>query len=156
MVLDAKVLYWTGAFINFGLITALAVRGVRQIRRGEVARHRRSMLTCVALVGVFLVSYGVKLGVLGRENLAAWSGLDRGILQFHEACVLVMLVSGAVAITRVRKLWDPRNAIWDPVEPESVASTLRWHRRAGWTGVGAATLGLVTAAMVLFGMYTRL
>ena len=81
--MDAKIVYWTGAFINFGLITALAIRGVRQIRRGDLVRHRRSMLTCVALVGAFLVSYGVKLAVLGRENLAAWSGLDRGILRFH-------------------------------------------------------------------------
>ena len=154
--MDAKVVYWTGAFINFGLITALAVRGVRQIRRGDLARHRRSMLSCVALVGVFLVSYGIKLGVLGRENLAVWSGLDRGILQFHEACVLVMLIAGAVAITRVRRLWNPRNVSPDLVEPASLAPTLRWHRRAGWTGVGAAMLGLVSAAMVLFGMYARL
>ena len=154
--MDAKIVYWTGAFINFGLITALAIRGVRQIRRGDLVRHRRSMLTCVALVGAFLVSYGVKLAVLGRENLAIWSGLDRGILRFHEACVLVMLVAGAVAITRVRRLWSSRVVSPDLIQSAPLAPTLRWHRRAGWTGVGAATLGLLTAAMVLFGMYARL
>ena len=154
--MDAKVVYWTGAFINFGLITALAIRGVRQVRRGDLVRHRRSMLMCVALVGAFLVSYGVKLAVLGRENLAAWSGLDRGILRFHEACVLVMLIAGAVAITRVRRLWGTRSLSPGLVESAPLAPTLRRHRRAGWTGVGAAALGLVTAAMVLFGMYARL
>ena len=154
--MDAKIVYWTGAFINFGLITVLAIRGVRQIRRGDLARHRRSMLTCAALVGAFLVSYGIKLGVLGRENLAVWSGLDRGILRLHEACVLVMLVAGAVAITRVRRLWNPRNVSPDLAQSTPLAPTLRSHRRAGWTGVGAATLGVVTAALVLFGMYARL
>ena len=55
--MDAKVLYWTGAFVNFAVITVLVLRGIGQIRRGEVARHRRSMLTGAALVGAFLVSY---------------------------------------------------------------------------------------------------
>ena len=43
--MDAKVLYWTGALVNLGVISVLLARGVFLIRRGEVARHRRSMLT---------------------------------------------------------------------------------------------------------------
>jgi len=31
----------------------------------------------------------------------------------------------------------------------------RWHRRAGWTAVTGAFLGVVTAALVLLGMYGR-
>ncbi len=154
--MDAKVLYWTGAFINFGLITALAIRGVRQIRRGEVARHRRSMLTCATLVGAFLVSYGFKLAFLGRENLAVWSNLHLNNLRIHETCVLIMLISGGVALTRARKMRDTRNRTRDPANPPAPASTVRWHHRAGWTGMASAGLGFVTAAIVLVGMYSRL
>jgi uncharacterized membrane protein YozB (DUF420 family) len=154
--LDLKVLYWTGAFINFSLITALAIRGVGQIRRGEVARHRRSMLTCAALVGAFLASYGLKLVFLGRENLAVWSAFYMGSLRFHETCVLLMIVSGIVAVTRARKMRGTRSVTRDPASPPAPESTVRWHHRAGWTGVGSAVLGLLTAGMVLFGMYSRL
>ncbi len=154
--MDPKVLYWTGAFINFSLITALAIRGVGQIRRGEVARHRRSMLTCAALVGAFLVSYGVKLVFLGRENLAVWSAFHSGNLRFHETCVLLMIVSGIVALTRARKMRGTRNVTRDPASPSAPESTVRWHHRAGRTGVVSAVLGLLTAGMVLFGMYSRL
>lgn len=154
--MDAKVLYWTAAFANFGLITALAIRGVGQIRRGEVARHRRSMLTCAALVGAFLVSYGLKLAFLGRENLAVWSAFHINNLRFHETCVLLMLIAGVVAVTRARKMRDTRSVTRDPASPPAAASTVRWHHRAGWVGVGSAVLGLVTAGVVLLGMYSRL
>jgi uncharacterized membrane protein YozB (DUF420 family) len=154
--MDPNVLYWSGAFTNFGLITLLAIRGVRQIRSGEVARHRRSMLTCAALVLGFLVSYGFKLRFLGRENLVVWSGLEIGILRFHETCVLVMLVSGVVALVQARKLRNTRNFTGDPASPPAPRFTVRWHQRAGWSGVAAAVLGLLTAALVLFGMYERL
>ena len=154
--MDAKVLYWTGAFINFGLITVLAIRGVRQIRQGEVARHRRSMLSCAILIGAFLVSYGFKLAFLGRENLAVWSGFHVNNLRIHETCVFVMLVSGVVALTRARKMRDTRNLTRDPSKPPAPVSTVQWHHRAGWTGVASAGLGLLTAATVLFGMYSRL
>ncbi|MEE2673646.1 MAG: DUF420 domain-containing protein [Myxococcota bacterium] len=154
--MDLKVLYWTGAFINFGLISALAYRGVRQIRRGEVARHRRSMSTCAVLVGAFLVSYGFKLRFLGREDLGVWSDFHVGNLRIHETCVLAMLAAGIVAITRARKMRDTRSVTRDPASPPAPASTVRWHQRAGWTSVVSAGLGLLTAATVLFGMYSRL
>ncbi len=142
--------------MNFGLITALAIRGVRQIRRGEVARHRRSMLTCAALIGAFLVSYGLKLAFLGRENLAVWSTFHVGNLRFHETCILVMLISGVVAVTRAWKMRNTRSVTRDPASPLAPESTVLWHHRAGWTGLGGAVLGVLTAGIVLFGMYSRL
>lgn len=153
--MDARALYWTGAFVNFGVITALAIYGVAKIRRGEVTRHRRSMLACVALVVAFLVSYVLKLALLGRENLAVWSDFHVNNLRFHETCVLLMLVAGGVALTRARKMRSTRSVTRDPASPPARRSTLRWHHRAGWTGVVSAVLGLVTAGIVLLGMYAR-
>ena len=129
--MDAKVLYWTGAFVNFAVITVLVLRGIGQIRRGEVARHRRSMLTGAALVGAFLVSYGFKLALLGRENLAVWSDFHVNNLRIHETCVLMMLLAGAVAATLARRMRDTRNVTRDPTDAFAPDATVRWHRRAG-------------------------
>ena len=36
--MDAKVIYWAAAVVNFVALTAFAVAGVRQAGRGELAR----------------------------------------------------------------------------------------------------------------------
>jgi uncharacterized membrane protein YozB (DUF420 family) len=153
---DAKVLYWTGALVNLGVIVVLLMRGIRQIRRGEVASHRRSMLTSAWLVVAFLVSYVFKLALLGREDLTVWSPVYVLTLRFHESCVLAMIVAGAFAISRARKLAGTRNVTRDPVDPPAPASTVIWHHRAGWVAVLGAVMGLLSAAVVLAGMYSRL
>ena len=71
--MDLKVAYWTAAWINLLVLSFFALSGVQQVRRGQVARHRRSMLTAVWLVVFFVVSYLVKLALLGREDLTVWS-----------------------------------------------------------------------------------
>ena len=70
--MDAKVAYWTAAFINLGVLTAFAAVGALRARRGEVARHRRAVTIAAALVVGFLISYPFKLWFLGRENLELW------------------------------------------------------------------------------------
>jgi len=152
---DPKLLYWTGAFLNLGAIVVLALRGVAQVRRGEVEAHRRSMLAGAWLIGAFLVSYALKLHWLGREDLASWSRLHVHNLRFHESCVLLMLLAGSVALTRARAMRRTRERTRDPGDPPAPESTLRWHRRAGWTGVVASVAGLLTAGVILVGMYGR-
>ena len=154
--MDAKVLYWTGALVNLGVIVVLLARGVFQIRRGEVARHRRSMLTGAGLVLVFLLSYVFKLAFLGREDLSVWSAFYYRTLRFHESCVLLMVVAGTFAISRALKMRRTRNVTRDPADAPAPGSTVRWHHRAGWTGVVGAVAGLLSAAVVLIGMYERL
>lgn len=46
------------------------VAGVRAIRRGEVARHRRLMLSAFALFVAFLVLYLYKVGLAGTTDFA--------------------------------------------------------------------------------------
>ena len=154
--MDPKVLYWTAALVDLALVVLIAARGVAQVRRGEVARHRRSMQTCAALIGAFLLSYVVKLALLGREDLATWAPFYVHTLRFHETCVLAMLVAGALAFALARRMRGSRNVTRDASDPPADPKTLRWHRRAGWTGVVSAVAGLSSAAIVLFGMYARL
>jgi uncharacterized membrane protein YozB (DUF420 family) len=153
--MDPKTAYWTGAFVNMVVIVALAFRGVAKIRRGDIAGHRRAMLAAASLVGLFVASYVVKLFVLGREDLAVWSPGAVTTLRVHELCVLTMLVAGSVAGVRAWQMraWvDAR--MGSVVRPEAPVQ-LRAHRRAGWTAVLGAVLGVLTAAAVLAGMYAR-
>ena len=153
--MDPKLLYWTGAIVNLGLIVVLAFRGVAQIRRGEVERHRRSMLTGGLLVAAFLISYALKLAFLGREDLGLWSTFHVQNLRFHETCVLLMILAGGVAVSRARKMRGTRERTRNPSDAPAPASTVRWHHRAGWTAVTASVVGLLTAGVILIGMYAR-
>ena len=151
-MMDPKVLYWTAAWVNMLAISVLAARGIGQIRRAEVARHRRSMTTCALLVAAFLVSYGFKLALLGREDLSVWSDPARWTLRFHELCVLTMLVAGGVALQRAHSMKGTRNVTRLPGDAPAPAATRRVHRRAGRTAVVGAALGVLSAAAVLAGM----
>jgi uncharacterized membrane protein YozB (DUF420 family) len=153
--MDPKVLYWTAAFANMAVIVALAVRGVLQVRGGDAAGHRRSMLTCLALVVAFLVSYGLKVAFLGRENLELWSPLYVNTLRFHETCVLAMVIAGGVALHRGRALRRTRTFSRVASDPPARPATVRLHRRAGRTAIASLVLAVTSAGVVLFGMYAR-
>jgi uncharacterized membrane protein YozB (DUF420 family) len=153
--MDPKLLYWAGALINFGVITLLVANGVRLARRGEVARHERSMTIAAALVVGFLVSYAFKLVLLGREHMSIWSAFDVNVLRFHEFCVATMLVAGGVAFSRAWRMRATRRVTQRPDDPETPQRTLSWHRGAGWTAAVGALLGMLSAFVVLSGMISR-
>ena len=77
-------MFWTGAFVNMSVIVVLMIVAVRSIRAGNVSRHKRSMITAMALIVGFLVAYPVKLAMLGREDLSVWSTAAVRTLYFHE------------------------------------------------------------------------
>lgn len=153
--LNANIVFWTGALINMMAVVALMVFAVRSVRAGEVARHKRAMLTAMGLIGGFLVAYPIKVVVLGREDLSVWSDLSVRTLYFHETCVATMLLAGGFALSRAWRLRNTRVVTRSSADPIALETTLNWHRRAGWTGVAAATLGFLSAAAVLAGMYAR-
>jgi uncharacterized membrane protein YozB (DUF420 family) len=152
---DPKLLYWSGALLNMAVIAALAVHGVRCARRGELARHARSMRAAGLLVGLFLVSYVLKLAVLGREEMERWSPRAVGVLRFHELCVLTMLLAGGTALWLGRSLRRSRAFSRDAADPAAPPARLRRHRLAGRTALAGALLGAASAALVLAGMYAR-
>jgi uncharacterized membrane protein YozB (DUF420 family) len=153
--MDANLLFWSGALLNMALIVGLAVHGVRCVRRGETARHARSMRAAGLLVGLFLVSYVLKLAVLGREDRESWSPAAVNLLRFHELCVLAMLVAGSAALLLGRRLRRSRAFSRDAADPVAPPALVRRHRFAGRTALAGALLGVATAALVLAGMYTR-
>jgi uncharacterized membrane protein YozB (DUF420 family) len=153
--MDPKLLYWSFALANMAAVVALAARGVRAVRAGDVAGHRRSMTLAGALVAVFLGSYVVKRLVLGPENLAVWSQAARVNLWVHESFVVAMLGAGAVALTLGRRLARTRRVTGRAEDPAASAGAMRRHRRLGWVAVACSGLGLVTACGILAGMFER-
>ena len=153
--MDPKVLYWTGALINMATMMAIALSGLRQIQRGEVARHRRSMLISASLVVAFLLSYVVKVIFLGQEDLASWEPAYVNTLRFHEGCILLMVVGGGFALMFGRALKRTSAFGTDPEAPEAPDQLRRRHRIAGRTALTAALLALASASIGLVGMYGR-
>jgi uncharacterized membrane protein YozB (DUF420 family) len=151
--MDPKLAFWCAALANLGLILVFAALAVRAVRRGDVRAHRRRMLTAAALVGLFLVSYLVKVAVLGREDRSLWSAFDRAVLYVHETCVAAMLGGGIFAgirAWRFRARLGPALALPRESLPGRVP-----HRRAGWIALVGAALAFVTAGGVLAGMFAR-
>jgi len=146
-------------------VLILASAGIRQIPRARYERHKALMLTACGLVVFFVLSYALKLGVLGREALQTWQPRYVYVLRLHEVCVLVMLVGGGVGLWQAHRLGLPVTSSSDPtsaqalgpgIGADALASGLRLHRRAGFVALAGALCGVVTAAYVLFGMYMRL
>jgi len=153
--MNPALLFWTVAFVNLGIVCATAILGVRCARRGEIARHRRAMKVASWLVAGFLLAYLLKVAAIGREDMSAWSSFDLWVLRFHELFVVAMLIAGTTAWMQARKLVGTRLVTRDPRDPEPDAKVLRWHRRAGWSALLSAILGLALAVGVLAGMYQR-
>jgi hypothetical protein len=153
--MDARLAYWTFALLDLTAVVAFALAGVSALRRGDVPRHQRRMLTAASLVGVFLLSYLFKVWLIGREDLASWDATSIWMLRIHELCVFAMLAAGTVAGTRALRLRRTRNATRDPRDPPATPELVRWHRGAGKTAVCAAALALGFAGLVLAGMYRR-
>ena len=153
--MDAKLIFWTGALVNMAVVVGLGLHGVRLARRGDVSRHRRAMTVASALVFGFVAAYVVKLAVLGGEDLAAWSAAARGVLYFHETCIALMLVGGAVAGFRAWRLRATRRLSGRPQDPVTDPRALALHRRAGRVALVAALLGVLSATVMLGGMYSR-
>jgi uncharacterized membrane protein YozB (DUF420 family) len=152
---DPKLWFWTFALANMAAVVALAARGVRAIRAGEIEKHRRSMLAAGWLVVVFLGSYLLKRFALGPEDLAVWSRVARVNLWVHESFVAGMLIAGIGALVLGRRLARTRRVTGQDADPAPSPAALRRHRRFGWSAVVASALGFVTACGILAGMFSR-
>lgn len=153
--MDPKLWFWTLALLNMAAVVALATRGVRAIRAGEIAKHRRSMTAAGWLVAAFLASYVVKRVALGTEDLALWSDAARINLWVHEGFVAWLLVGGGASLVLGRRLARTRRVTGRAEDPAPSAAQLRRHRRFGWSAVGASALGFATACGILAGMFGR-
>ncbi len=154
--MDPKLLFWTVALVNLAVLCGFALSGVRFVRRGEIARHRRAMKVASLLILAFLGTYVLKVVVLGREDQSVWTLFDVWILRIHELFVVLMIGAGSVAWLQVRKLVDTRLVTHDPNDPMPEPKVVRTHRMAGRTAVISAVLAFLLAIGVLIGMFARL
>ena len=154
--MDPKLLFWTVALANLAVLCGFALSGVRFVRRGEIARHRRAMKVASLLILAFLGAYVLKVVVLGREDQSVWTLLDVWVLRIHELFVMLMIGAGSVAWFQVRKLVDTRLVTHDPNDPMPDPKVVRTHRMAGRTAVISAVLAFLLAIRVLIGMFARL
>jgi len=153
--MDPKLLFWTAALADLGAVCVIALFGVRRARRAEIARHRRAMKVASLLVLGFLVSYLLKVPLLGREDMSVWSVRDVWVLRIHELFVLQMLGGGAIAWIQSRRLIGTRLVSLDPADPIPDPRSVRIHRLAGRTAVIGALLAFLSAIGVLAGMFGR-
>ena len=153
--MDAKLLFWAAALANLGVLCGFAVLGVRHARRGEIARHQRSMKIATLLIVAFLGAYVLKVVFLGREDQSSWTLVDVWVLRVHEVFVLFMLGGGAVAWIQGRKLLGTRRVTHDPEDPAPDTRLVRTHRIAGRVAVIGGVLAFVMAIGVLAGMVAR-
>ena len=153
MAVDPKLLYWTAAFVDLFVVVACGLAGAWRIRHRRVHGHRRMMRVAAAFVGLFLVSYVLKVALVGREERALWSAASLWTLYAHEACVATMLVAAGLAAARARRFGPLRDG--EAPAAEASEHDRRVHRRAGRVAVAAGVLALLTAAGVLTGMYAR-
>ena len=150
-----NLLYWTAALANLAVIVACGARGIRAIQRGEVRAHRRMMLTCSALVALFLGSYVAKVAWLGKEDRSGWTALDHAVLGIHELCITAMLVAGGYALFRGWRFQRVLRPSWViPPGADALPGRER-HRRAGRIAKWSGVLAFVTAIGVWTGMLLR-
>jgi hypothetical protein len=154
--MDPKFVYWTFAFINMGLVVGAAFYGLAQLRVGKPSRHRTMMIVATCLVFGFVVSYGLKLFFLGREDLLVWSNAAIWVLRFHETCVLSMVIGGGLGLHWGRQLRETRSFSLASADPLPDSALVLKHHRAGQVALAGASLGFVSAGLVLVGMYARM
>jgi len=153
--MDANLVFWCLALLDLGAVALCTAVGVARARAGEMEGHRRSMLAAVTLVGIFLLSYVVKLALLGREDRSAWTPLDYTVLYVHESFVVVMLLGGAVALRWARGFREQLGEDGRlPEEGQTLPGGVR-HRRIGRVAALGVLLAFVTALGVLAGMFAR-
>ena len=141
-----RVLYWTFALTTMAAAVGSAVVGQWHARNGRVLEHRRAMTSAGILIGIFLISYVLKVAIIGKESLASWTHLEVLVLRAHESLVALMLLAGAGA-----GYLGSRRRIHGQ---ERTSSNLA-HKIVGRIAIASGTLGLVTAGMLLVGMYGR-
>ncbi len=152
--MSGALAFWSFALADLLGVVVCAWLGVRRIRAADVRGHRRLMLAAASLVGLFLASYGVKLALMGREDLSTWDTASLVSLYVHETFIAIMLVAGGLAGLRAWRFG--RAALAEgPAPPGSRGRDRRFHRRAGGIAVWASVFAWIAASLMLAGMYAR-
>lgn len=147
-----NLIFWFYAYGLTFVALFLAYTGVAAVRKGDLARHRALLNMACSLIIFFVISYVFKMVFLGREDKSEWDVIYKIVLYIHEALIATMLVTGAWARWLAFKFRDSLFAQQLPTEHEAMRQK---HRTLGLWCIYSATLALLTASVILYGMVQR-
>ena len=146
--MTANLMYWLFAYVLTLVAFLIGLNGVSHIRRGDWQAHRKRMVASCNLILFFVASYVVKVLVLGREDKSDWSTFYLVVLYIHESFIACMLIFGVLARIRAAKL-----QLKTPDGSDAIVR--KKHGNAGKMCLLFCALGILTATVVVFGMFER-
>lgn len=148
-----NLMFWVYAYILTLSAIIFAIRGWRSVKNKDYATHQSMMGVAINLILFFVVSYVVKVLVLGREDRTNWSNFYLYTLYIHETFIALMLVTGAWA-RRLAYLF--KASIGADQLSEVQQAQRKRHAQLGKACILSALCGLFTATIILVGMASRL
>jgi len=152
--MNANLAFWVYAYALTTAAIVIGLRGAWLARKKELVRHRKHMNLACNLILFFVVSYLFKVLFLGREDKSDWSAFHFTVLIIHEGFIFLMLIAGGSARWLAFKFRDtvpqPTAELPEPLQ--------RMRRRHAWLGkatLALALLAVITASVVLQGMFAR-
>lgn len=118
--------------------TGLLVAGWRAIRRGDIDRHRRAMLTAFVLILGFLVLYLLKIGGGGTKEFVG----PQGAYYAYLAMLAVHIILSVIAVPFV--LYQVVTGLTRPVHEIPQTRHARVGRIAAGSWIVSLTLGVLT------------
>jgi len=146
--MTANLAYWLFAYVLMSVTLVIAFRGVVHARARRFEAHMKAMVLACNILLFFVLTYVLKVFVLGREDKTDWTMLDLVILRVHESFIAIMLITGTRARLLARKL---KGRLDNPLEADRAIR--RSHALAGKIALGAAVCALGTATGVLWVLF---
>lgn len=144
--------YWTFAYIWTILAVLVAFRAVGHVKAGKIQAHRRLMVGASNMMIFFVLTYVAKVLILGREDKSNWESFYLITLYIHEAFIGLMLVFGTLGRLTARHFGKD-------IDSQKLAKIdvklRRQHKLRGKLTLYFAILAIITATVVLYGMYAR-
>ena len=146
--MTANLAYWLFAYALMTVTLVIGVRGVIHVRAGRFEAHRKAMVLACNILLFFVLTYVLKVVILGREDKTDWTTLDLVILRVHESFIGIMLIAGTWSRLLARKYKDRLD---NPTEAD--LPIRRRHALAGKIALAAAFCALGTATGVLWVLF---
>lgn len=150
--MNVNLAFWVFAYALTLVAILLAFSGVRAAKKGDLETHARLMRFACNLILFFVVSYVVKMFALGREDKSQWTDFYLVVLYIHETLIGGMLVSGTISRVLAYKF---RHSLTGATVSPLDLKRRKTHTKAGKMCILFAILALVTAGVVLYGMFVR-
>jgi len=151
--MSPNLIFWFYVYALTVTALIIAFTGVARIRKGDAIGHSKRMNLAIYLILFFVASYVVKLLVLGREDKSNWESWHFLVLYVHEFFIACMLISGSYTRYLAAKFKHTIEAA-APLN-DLDAKRRRRHRLTGKICLGATSMAIVTASMILYIIGTR-